>query len=186
MKHKLTNVRLTFPALHTPEAVAGEGKPAFSACFLIAKTDPQIAAINATIAAVAASKWGEKKAPEMITLLTAQDKVCLHDGSLKTQYEGFDDALYISARSSTRPLVIDTDKSALVEADGRPYSGCYVHASVDVWAQDNSYGKRINAQLQGVQFLRDGDSFGGGVPASMDDFDDVSVLAESGDTAGLF
>ena len=41
---------------------------------------------------------------------------------------------------------------------------------IDVWAQNNQYGKRINAQLDGVQFVRDGEPFGeGGI--SVDAFD---------------
>ena len=35
-----------------------------------------------------------------------------------------------------------------------------------LWAQNNGYGKRINAQLDGVQFVRDGEAFGeGGISA---------------------
>lgn len=45
---------------------------------------------------------------------------------------------------------------------------------IDVWAQDNNFGKRINASLGGVQFLRDGDAFAGGGVASEEDFDDIS------------
>ena len=74
-----------------------------------------------------------------------------------------------------RPLVVDADKSPLVAEDGKPYSGCYVNASVELWPQDNNYGKRVNATLMGVQFFRDGESFSGGGVASEDDFDDVTV-----------
>jgi len=31
-----------------------------------------------------------------------------------------------------------------------------------VWAQDNQYGKRINAKLRAVQFYKDGAPFGEG------------------------
>jgi len=58
---------------------------------------------------------------------------------------------------------------------GRLYDGCYVDVTVDIWPQDNENGKRINAQLVGVQFRADGDSFSGGAVASVDDFDDLSV-----------
>ncbi|EOA7521129.1 ssDNA-binding protein, partial [Escherichia coli] len=40
-------------------------------------------------------------------------------------------------------------------------------------------GKRINASLGGVQFLRDGDAFAGGGVASADDFDDISEGADA-------
>ncbi|MWN55950.1 ssDNA-binding protein, partial [Escherichia coli] len=58
-------------------------------------------------------------------------------------------------------------------------AGCYVNAVIDIWAQDNNFGKRINASLGGVQFLRDGDAFAGGGVASADDFDDISEGADA-------
>lgn len=178
MKVKLTNVRLAFPQLFEAATVNGEGKPAFSASFLIDPTDPQVKAINAAIEAVAKGKWGAK-ADAMLKQMRATDKVALHDGDLKAQYSGFEGMLYVSSRSQTRPTVVDRDKTPLVQADGKPYAGCYVNAVVELWAQDNNYGKRINASLAGVQFFRDGDAFAGGGAASEDEFDDVTSGADA-------
>ena len=178
MKLKLTNVRLAFPVLFEAKTVNGEGKPAFSASFRIDPADPQVKALNQAIEAVAKEKWGAK-ADAILKQMRATDKVALHDGDLKSNYDGFPGNLYVSARSSTRPLVIDKDKSPLTEQDGKPYAGCYVNASVELWPQDNNYGKRVNASLRGVQFLRDGDAFAGGAPASEDEFDDVSAGADA-------
>jgi hypothetical protein len=50
---------------------------------------------------------------------------------------------------------------------------------VEIWAQDNNYGKRINASLKGVQFVRDGDAFAGGGAASPDEFEDLSADASA-------
>jgi hypothetical protein len=64
-------------------------------------------------------------------------------------------------------LIIDRDKSPLAEEDNRIYAGCYVNAIFSLWAQNNQYGKRINAQLDGVQFAKDGEPFAdGGVSVS--------------------
>lgn len=181
MKLALKNVRLAFPELFEAKTVNGEGKPAFSATFLIDPADAQVKAINDAIEKVAHEKWGAK-ADAILKAMRAQDKVCLHDGDLKSTYDGFAGMLYISSRNATRPLVIDRDKAPLVEADGKPYAGCYVNASIELWAQDNNYGKRVNASLRGVQFLRDGDAFAGGSAASEDEFDD---LAEGADADAL-
>lgn len=180
MKVKLSNVRLAFPCLFEAKTVNGEGKPAFSACFLLDPADPQVKELNAAIETVAREKWGAK-ADAIIKQMRAQDKVALHDGDLKSNYDGFPGNLYVSARSATRPLVIDKDKSALTEPDGKPYAGCYVNASIELWAQDNNYGKRVNASLRGVQFFRDGDAFAGGGAASEDEFDDLAVGATADD-----
>lgn len=178
MKVKLSNVRLAFPLLFEAKTVNGEGKPAFSASFLIDPADPQTKALHAAIEAVAKEKWGAK-ADAILKQMRAQDKVCLHDGDLKSNYDGFPGNLYVSSRSITRPLVIDKDKTPLSESDGRPYAGCYVNASVELWAQDNNYGKRVNASLRGVQFYRDGDAFAGGGAASEDEFDDIAEGADA-------
>lgn len=177
MKVKLNNVRLAFPQLFEAKTVNGEGEPAFSASLLIDPADPQIKALNAAIDAVAKEKWAAK-AEAILKTMRATDKTCLHDGDLKDQYAGFEGMLYVSARSKTRPLVIDVNKTPLTAKDGKPYAGCYVNASIELWAQDNNYGKRVNASLRGIQFLRDGDAFAGGAPASEDEFDDLSVAED--------
>jgi hypothetical protein len=180
MKLKLNNVRLAFPSLFEAKTVNGEGTPAFSATFLLAPNDPQVATINAAIDATAAEKWGAK-APALLLAARKADKVCLHDGDLKAAYDGFPGNLFVSARNALRPTVLDADKTPLVAADGRPYAGCYVHCVLELWAQDNQFGKRVNATLMGVQFYRDGDSFVGGGVARDDDFDDVSAGATADD-----
>lgn len=178
MKIMLNNVRLAFPTLWEPKTVNGEGKPAFSASFLIEPGSATAKAVEQAIAEVARDKWGAK-ADALLKQMRATDKTALHDGDLKSNYDGFAGLLYVSARTATRPLVIDADRTPLTERDGRPYAGCYVNASVELWAQDNNYGKRVNASLRGVQFLRDGDAFAGGGAASADEFEPLAVAAEA-------
>jgi hypothetical protein len=175
--------RLAFAQhLFTAGTVGGEGKPAFSSTFIIPKDHPVIAELKAAEEQVAKEKWGEK-APAILKAIRAADKGVVHDGDSKAQYDGFEGNAFISTRSEKRPNVYDTDGSQLTEADGKVYSGCYAHGMVEVWAQDNSYGKRINAQITGAMFSRDGDSFGGGAtPAKPDDFADLSAAAADGDS----
>jgi len=180
MKIKLTNVRLAFPALFEAKTVNGEGEPAFSAVFLLEPDDPQVKSLDNAIAAAAKEKWGAK-AEVILKQMRAADKTCLHDGDTKADYAGFSGMRFVSARGKQRPLVLNSDKSPLTAADGKPYAGCFVNASIELWPQDNNYGKRVNAQLRGVQFLRDGDAFGGGGVASADEFDDVGEGATADD-----
>jgi hypothetical protein len=177
MKLVLKNARAAFLNAFEPKSVDG-GDPVFGGSFIIPPTHPQVAEVNAAIEAVAKEKWGAK-ATEILAQLRAKDKVCFRNGDDKSQYDGFEGNMYLAASNKTRPLVIDRDKTPLVASDGRPYSGCYVVASVEIWAQDNQYGKRVNAQLKGVQFYADGDAFSGGAPADPDDFDDLSAGADA-------
>lgn len=178
MRIMLKDVRLAFPNIWKASAPKGGGEPAFSASFLLPKNHPQLAELNKAIEAVAKEKWGAK-ADAIIKAMRASDKTCLHNGDQKAEYEGFEGNLYVSARSKVRPSVFDQLRNELSEADGKPYSGSYVNASLELWAQDNDFGKRVNAQLRGVQFLRDGDAFAGGArPAAADEFDEISAPAE--------
>ncbi|MFN7341429.1 MAG: ssDNA-binding protein, partial [Opitutia bacterium] len=106
-------------------------------------------------------------------------KLLVQDGDVKADYDGYPGNLFVNARAKTRPLVIDEQRAPLAEQDGKPYAGCYVNASIELWPQDNQYGKRINASLRGVQFARDGEAFAGGGAADVNDFDEVD--AETGD-----
>jgi hypothetical protein len=173
---KLKNVRLSFPELWAAKTVNGEGEPAFSASFILPPDHPQIAEIKKKIDAVGQAKWANKW-PEIKRAMEKADKTALHDGDNKS-YAGYPGNLFISARNKSRPAVFDRDKTPLTKEDGRPYGGCYVNANVELWAQDNAYGKRINASLSGVQFARDGEAFSGGRSSTADDFDDVSQTGD--------
>ena len=83
--------------------------------------------------------------------------------------------------NNKRPKVIDRDKTPITEEDNKLYSGCYVNAVVDLWVMNNTYGKRVNANLLGVQFYKDGDTFESGSTADDDDFDDFEVASDMDD-----
>ena len=177
----LENVRLAFPTLFTAEQVQGKGKPAFSATFLLVPDHPAIngpeSPLKRAIRDVAIAKWGDGAA-DILKQLVAGDRICLHNGDAKANLDGYKGNMFVAARSPSRPLVLNSDRSALAEADGKPYSGCYVNGQIAVWAMQNTHGKRVCAQLRGVQFVRDGESFGGGSVAQVDEFD---VVADGAD-----
>ena len=180
----LKNVRLAFPNLFEPTTVAGEGKPRFSATLLIPADHPQIEEIKAAQLAIDTAKWNAKAAA-IVKGLDKQDKLALHDGDTKSKYDGFPGNFFISAaaQENAAPTVIDRDRSPLSARSGRPYAGCFVNASIELWAQDNSYGQRVNAQLRGIQFYQDGDSFSAGRPADADEFEEVTEGAGADDFA---
>jgi hypothetical protein len=179
MKLKLNNVRAAFMKVWKAEPVNAGDKPVFGCSFLIDPTDPQIKTIKAALKEVATEKWGAKAAG-ILKELEAGGKLFFKDGNSKASYEGFENMMFISASSSTRPLTLNRDKSPVAEEDGVLYSGCYVNVSLELWAQDNNWGKRINAQIGGVQFFKDGDAFaGGGSAADEDDFDELEAGADA-------
>jgi hypothetical protein len=185
MQLKLKNVRLAFPSLWEAKQFSpGQGKFKYSATLILDKGDPQNAAIKETLMHVAVEKWGAK-GNDMARALYKKGDTCYRDGDEdKADMDGFGNAMFISASNEVKPTILDTDKSQLGPGSGRPYGGCYVNAIIEIWAQDNQFGKKLNASLMGVQFFRDGDAFAGGRPASTDDFDDLSVGDEGSSSAG--
>lgn len=174
MRVKINNVRIAFPKLFKAERVGDDGDPQHSASFIIPKNHPAVKDIEKAIREVAKDKWADK-ADIMMKKITAENKLCLKDGDLKAEYDGYAGNLYISANNKVRPFVVDRDKTQLNPDDGVIYAGCFVNAVLDIWPMDNKYGKRINATLLGVQFNKDGDAFAGGAPATEADFDDLSL-----------
>ncbi len=176
MELKLKNVRLSFPDLFEAKAFKPGDEPKFGASFLIEKGSALHKEIDAAIMEVARSKWSAKGKAVVDGIRGNPNKFCFQDGDLK-DYDGYEGHMSLSAKSKSRPLIIDRDKSPLTQADGKPYAGCYVNATIEIFAYTNS-GNGISAGLTGIQFYRDGDAFTGGRPATPDDFDDLSTEDE--------
>lgn len=150
----LNNVRLSFPQIWTAKAFQPGQDPRFNANFLLdvdSQAD-QIKKMQDAIKKVASEKWADK-IPKGL-------KVCLNDGDEK-DYDGYEGTMFVSASTKVRPAIVDQKRRPLAEEDGKPYAGCYVNVAVSLWAQDNQWGKRVNATLDAIQFVKDGDSFGG-------------------------
>lgn len=160
---KLKNVRLSFPSLFKKATFKGvEGK--YEATLLLNKEEhaDEIAEIKAAIQS--------KITEDLKGAKLGADKICLKDGD-EIEYDGYAGHFSIKASNSKRPLIIDRDRTPLTEDDNKLYAGCYVNAIIELWAQNNDFGKRINANLLGIQFFKDGEPFGDGVNAKADDFD---------------
>jgi hypothetical protein len=173
MNITLNNVRLSFPALWEPrKGPDANSKASYQAAFLLDKKDnaADIAAVKAAIAAITKEIFKGKQPP----------KIALRDGSEKPDLEGYgDDVMFINARSDKRPHVIGRKMEAIGPDDGTVYAGCYVNATIRLWGQDNQYGKRINAQLRAIQFVKKGDAFGDGDIDVMKEFKPLDDTDES-------
>lgn len=192
MSYRIDNVRFNYTnSLFTAQKPkTGEGKEKFSVVALFPKDHPQVAAIKAEMLKVADAKWPGKGA-EVLKQLAAGDRLCLHDGDAKADKPGYEGNLFINASNELRPLVVGPQREQLAAADGKPYSGSYGNIIVEFWAQDNQFGKRINASLLGVQHVKDGERLSSGGVASADDFDAIPVpqaekAAAGQGAAGLF
>ena len=151
--------------------------------------DANLAKLKAASEQVKTDKWGK---PEKWPKLKA-DRVFLRDGD-QEDWDGYEGRYYVSANNQNQPVLVDRKKDAkgkwieLTATNGGPkklYAGAVVNAIVRIWAQDNQHGKRLNASLESVQFVRDGEAFSGAKPVDPNEkFDDMEDEDEDNETYG--
>ena len=180
MKVMLKDTTMAFPAIFEPEAI-GDGSPAYGAKFVVdPKNKALVKELDDAIETVAKAKWKDDY-KDVLAVLEEEKRLAFSKSPYKNKktgkvYDGFEGMYSISTRSEdTRPTAVARDgKTHLTKADGKIYSGVKVHASLEFWAQDNTYGRRVNCTLRGVMYAGEGTRFGGTSPASLDEFSDFA------------
>ena len=188
----VTKLRVAFgDGLYEPQSV-GDGEPAYGCTFIVEPTDAQIAKIDAAMLAAAEAKWPGKGAV-ILAKLVEDKKTCFGKYTYTNKngepYDGFEGMYFLRVRngkkkdgSMVKPTVKDRfNQTVSGGSPGAPYSGCYVHASLDFWGQDNQFGRRLNCGLQGVMFAADGAGFSGAKPATDATFANLAASVEAED-----
>lgn len=189
----LPNVRLSYFYGFQPYVGDDPTKPNFGSHLLFDDKHPAYELVKNAQRQAATAFWGAE-ADAVMGQLANKDRLALHNGSIsKPGNDAYKGMFYVSANSGKKRFtIVDADRTPLVESSGRPYSGCYVNAIVQVWCQQNKFGRGVNVQMCGVQFLKHGDAFGGGRIASADEFavvassTDAPAPGGAGASAGLF
>lgn len=123
----------------------------------------------------------------------AADRKFIKDGDTmaKDENEGM---WVVSCREKNQPALRHRKKDPATgkamrltaeQAERLIYGGCYVAVLFKPWWQNNKYGKRVNANLLAVQFMRDGEPFGEG-RIREEDVDDSFEADEAEDDTGGF
>lgn len=182
IKLTLTNVRLSFAKVYKPEGFKGSDEnKKYQGTFLInMKTQKDIIKqVKQQLEKCAENKW-PGKVPKSVNF--NKNKCCVRIGEdMDNPQEGYEGHVVIKASNKAKPRLLSCTRNAkgkfdeILEKDGLIYGGAFVNARVNLWAQDNDWGKRINCELQAIQFVAHGESFeGGGIdPNVADDFDEV-------------
>ncbi len=148
--------------------------------------------LEAAISKVTLEKWGDK-AKKTLEVLVEKDRVFFRAKEKRTadgdDLAGFEDRYWFKASRPEKagpPLIIGPDRQPVEERHGKIYSGAICNVLVDVWAQDmpGEPGKRVNARLLGVQFVKDGEAMGGGARASADKFEEYADEEETAEDLG--
>ena len=198
MKVKIKNARASYPELFVAKPF-DESNPnsdrSYKIDLRIAKDDKEtLKSITDAMIASVKEQYADK-APAMYKSFKADAKnFPLKDGDevLNKQGEPIAPGCYV-LRAKRReadgpPGVFDNKAGAdgkpakLSAESGRIYAGCFINASVDIWAQKGKY-QGVRCTLSGVQFSKDGEAFSGSRPASADEFESLADESEMA-TAG--
>lgn len=153
---RIDNVRLSYPHLDKPWAQDG-GKPKYSGGFLLPKDSHQ-AAKDLCVKVIE----DICKKEELGKLGSDRKFIRNGDDTGKDENEGM---YVVNAREDNRPACRNQKGGVMTETEVKDkfYGGCWVNVLIRPWAQNSKdYGKRVNAGLVAVQFVRDGEAFGEG------------------------
>ena len=179
----LENGRFSYTYVYKPYRNE-DGNQSYTTHWVFPENHPQTAALFALIRKVAVEKWKDK-ADEVLAALKGQDRLCVHRGNVsKPGIAVYKDQLYISASRKFEdgpPRIADEIRNEITIASGKVYSGARGNVIVRLWAQDNKWAKRINAELQGIQHVAHDEKLSsGGRLAALDEF---QVQAKDADAA---
>lgn len=180
---RVDNVRFSYPHVFKAHAVNEGDTPAFGITGLLPKATHVEARklLSEMIQQV-------QKAAKIETV--AADKKFLRDGDRKDEDGQFirpkeeRGHWTVNAREQRRPAVRGPNKEVLTSEDAdKIYGGCWGNILIRPWAQNNKFGKRINAGLTAVQLGRtpsgaDDSAFGEG-RISDEEIDDTFESAEA-------
>lgn len=182
----LSNKRMSFAHLAEPHAPgnAQNAKKRYSADFIMPENDPDWNKVMQQVQAVATEKWKDQAQAVLQMIYQDRRSRCFGDGQEKVNkqtmqpYPEYVGMKYISGLRDFPPQLIRTDGSPVdpqntmeyQQLARQLYSGCYVNAALQIWAQENEHGRGIRCELLGVQFANDGEPLG----------------AESPDVSGMF
>lgn len=184
---QISNVRLAFPSIFKPSARTPQDVPYYSALFPVQPGSENDRRIKDAIGQVVKEKYGAK-ADKRLAQLLAKGDVFYKEGPKSNKegdpYDGFEGMNHFRASNKGPLVIVDRKGHPVTEAQGLIYAGCYVNVQIDVWVQDNQHANRVNGKLLAIQFVKDGEPFGGGVRVGVDTFAPLEDEEEE-DTADI-
>jgi phosphopantothenoylcysteine synthetase/decarboxylase len=167
--------RASFPHVFKPHSGFEGQAPKYSITMLFDKstdiTELKKAAFNAAV-----EKWGPKeKWPKNL-------RMPFRDGDEKSDLQGYENTIFVTASSKQRPQVINTKRELLTEEDGSFYAGCLAKATLLAYAYDAMGNKGVSFSLQNVLKTGDAEAFSGRKNAE-DDFSEDDFKIDSDDAS---
>jgi hypothetical protein len=157
----LFNVRASYPHPFYPYATdddKAQGKTGAYSCVGLMPKESHGEAKDACVAAI-----NDLLRKNKLDMMPAEKKFIRNGDDLgKVETKGM---FQVSAREQRRPLVLLANGDVADKDEHRDlfYGGCWVNMLIRPWFQSHQkYGKRVNAGLSALQFVRDDEAFGEG------------------------
>lgn len=181
----LKEIRFSYPHLDKPfKGEDGEGKARYGLVGLMPKSAEYKASTQLVIREISRILKDQK------ATIPSANKF-MRDGDLRPDKDAWVGNFTISAGEERPPALRGRGKDPKTgrariltpeEAARVFYAGCYGNILIRPWWQNNKWGKKVNANLLAVQFVRDGEAFGEG--RISDDAIDESFGAIDDDDSG--
>lgn len=173
------NSRCQFPKLFQAEEYMG--KKNFSIGLLIPADSDNLKAIEA-----AANQAAESAFPGKGAAMVKKFRGSRTTWPIKELEDGSFIITPKRREDQGAPTVLDQKKQNIPADAGKPYAGCYVNASVDIFCYTKN-GGGVTAYLNGVQFAKDGAPLGAGATAASckDEFDELDTPEAPADGSDL-
>lgn len=162
--------RVSFPNVFEPKSF--QDQPAKYSLVMLFDKKTDLKELKRAANNAAKEKWGDK-IPKNI-------RMPFRDGDEKSDLQGYENTIFVTASSKQRPGIIDQQKNQITKEDEAFYAGCYARATLIAFAYDTAGNKGVSFSLQNIQKLADGDSFSGR-RAAEDEFDAVEDDSDNED-----
>lgn len=153
----IKEARCSFPRLYSGEVRDGD---TFGPGIALILEPDNHAAVLAEIKAAMVEAINSD--PKLKANKPTGDRICLRKPD-RDELKYKEGNLVIKANCPRPPMVLEPDgRTVMTAATDKIYSGCYVNAKIEIWGQNNKWGKRVNAKLIAVQYVpKPADSFDG-------------------------
>ena len=141
----------SFPSVSKPDTESQFADGKYKCSFLIDKDDAALKEMKKTVINLARQAWG---ADVDLTSLTLPFK----DGD-KREREEFKGKVYLTAKSSRKPVAVGPDAQPLDDSQGI-YGGNIVKGAINFGPYEMAGRKGVTAYLNQIQLIGEGESFG--------------------------
>lgn len=163
---------LSYPRLDKPYSGFDNQEPKYQCDLLIPKTS-SIDHLKAALGSAMTKKFGAReKWPKGF-------KSPIRDGDEKEDSPEYAGHWYITVKNKRPPRLLDNGKQTLPA--NAFYGGCIVQAVISAYGYDKAGNRGVAFSLEGLQFRKDGERFGGGGDCAdmFENFEDGSENPES-------